>query len=288
MTEGGQVAGSKSLVIQPKFAEQIRNLPSPLGVQLPVQRGYMIWSASGGNLGYSGGQLGDGRDIINFLYNPSTITTDYNIGNASLQAAMMYAVPGDNGNLLSPLLMQTVQFQLYFDRMYELNYGGNSSAINDPAVIGVQADIYQFMQFSGVLAALDNSQAQSVLGGVGATGAGAPTTTGGIMMMMPSYLYFGNAFAQMNQNAGNSNFNAIQTQMAYYGFISEWTPNYTHFTVNMVPIRASVDVTFTMLPNPPAGTASAVWRDIQKLGGTYTTGPAPAGYVPPPSLINGG
>jgi hypothetical protein len=141
------------LAIQPKFAEQIRNLPSPLGVRLPVQRGYMIWSASGGNLGYTGGQLGDGRDIVNFLFNPTTITTDYNIGNASLQAAMMYQVPGDNGNLLSPLLMQTVSFSLYFDRTYELNYGGNSSAKNDPAVIGVQAGIYQFMQFTGVLAA---------------------------------------------------------------------------------------------------------------------------------------
>lgn len=290
------MAGSKSLVIQPKFAEQIRNLPSPLGVQLPVQRGYMIWSASGGNLGYSGGQLGDGRDIINFLYNPSTIGTDYNIGNASLQAAMMYTVPGDNGNLLSPLLMQTVQFQLYFDRMYELNYGGNSSAINDPAVIGVQADIYQFMQFTGVLASLDNGQAtalqQAGAGGVALGSAlndtASAATTGGIMMMLPSYLYFGNAFAQMNQNASNFNFNAIQTQMAYYGFISEWTPTYTHFTVNMVPIRASVDVTFTMLPNPPAGNASAVWRDIQKLGGTYTTTPFAPGVVPPPSLTGRG
>src|SRR6202161_1175463 len=126
------------LVIQPKFAAQIRNLPSPLGVQLPIKRGYMIWESGGGNLGYTGGELADGRDVINFLFNPSTITTDYNIANASLQAAMMYQVPGDNGNLLSPLLMQTVSFQLFFDRTYELNYGGNSSAVNDPAVIGVQ------------------------------------------------------------------------------------------------------------------------------------------------------
>lgn len=285
------MASPGPLVIQPKFAEQIRNLPSPLGVQLPVRRGYMIWADSGGNLGYTGGQLGDGRDIINFLFNPTTITTDYNIANASLQAAMMYQVPGDNGNLLSPLLTQTVSFQLYFDRTYELNYGGNSSAKNDPAVIGVQADIYQFMQFTGIRATLDKTQAESVLGGVGAQGAGAPTTTGGIMMMIPSYLYFGNAFQQMNQNASNSNFNAIAQQMVYYGYISEWTPTYTHFTTNMVPLRASIDITFTMLPSAPKGTAFAVWRDIQKLGGTYTGPPGqvqvrPPGVVPPPSLIS--
>ena len=276
------------LTIQPKFAPQIRNLPSPLGVQLPVKRGYMISEAGGGNLGYSGGELGDGRDIINFLFNPSTITTDYNVANASLQAAMMYQVPGDSGNLLSPLTMQTVSFSLYFDRTYELNYGGNSSAVNDPAVIGVQADIYQFMQFTGVLATLNNSQATSVLGGVGATGAGAPATTGGIMMMIPSYVYFGDAFQQMYQNNSNSNLNAIASQMVYYGFISEWTPTYTHFTNNMVPIRASIDVTFTMLPSAPSGAAAAVWRDVQQLGQSYTARPYAPGYTPPPSLISTG
>lgn len=274
------------LVIQPRFAAQIQNLSAPLGVQMPVKRGYMIWADSGGNLGYTGGELADGRDVINFLFNPSTITTDYNIGNASLQAAMMYQVPGDNGNLLSPLTTQTVSFDLYFDRTYELNYGGNSSAINDPAVIGVQADIYQFMQFTGVLASLDSGQASAVLGGVGATGAGAAPTTGGIMMMIPSYLYFGNAFQQMFQNDSNTNFNAIGSQMAYYGFISEWTPTYTHFTVNMVPIRASVSVTFTMLPSAPKGVAAAVWRDVQKLGQTYTTRPYAPGYNPQPSPVN--
>jgi hypothetical protein len=290
------VAGSKNLVVQPKFAEQLQNLPSPLGVQLPVKRGYMIWSDTGGNLGYAGGPLSDGRDVINFLYNPSTVTTDYNVGNASLQAAMMYTVPGDNGNLLSPLLQQTVSWQLFFDRTFELNYGTNSSAINDPAVIGVQADIYQFMQFTGVLATLGLQQAQQVQSaGVSGTSLGSANddtaqaaTTGGIMMMIPCWVYFGDAFQQMNQNASNTNFNAIGSQMAFYGYISEWTVNYTHFTVNMVPIRASVTVTFTMLPNPTAGSKTAVWRDIQKLDGTYTTSPLVAGYTPPPSLINTG
>ena len=63
------------------------------------------------------------------------------------------------GNLLSPLLSaRPSPGQLYFDRTYELNYGGNSSAVNDPAVVGVQADVYQFMQFTGILADLDKQQ----------------------------------------------------------------------------------------------------------------------------------
>lgn len=288
-------ASSMQLVIQPKFADQIQNLTAPLGVQAGgaegFQRGYMIWADKGGNLGYAGGPLGDGRDMIRFLFNPSTVSSDYNIGNASLQAAMMYQVPGDNGNLLSPLTMQTVSWQLYFDRMYELNYNGNSSAINDPAVIGVQADIYQFMQFTGVLAQLNRAQANSVFGGSGSSTSGGvqSSTTGGIMMMIPCYVYFGNALAQMNTNVNSSNFNALASQLAYYGFISEWSVNYTHWTSSMVPIRAAVSVNFTMLPTPPTATAQAVWKDLQTLGSAPYTVPIPyaPGYTPPTSG-NGG
>lgn len=264
-----------ALVVQPGFASQIQTVPSPLGVNIPLQRGYMIWGQAN-FLGYSGGPFGDGRDMINFLYNPSTITSDYNVANASLQAAMMYAVPGDSGNLLAPLVQQTVSWQLYFDRTYELNYGGNSSAVNDPAVIGVQADIYQFLQFTGLLATLNASQATSVLGGVGATGPGAASTTGGIMMMIPSYVFFGNALAQMSQNASNANLNAIGSQLAYYGYISEWTVTYTHFTASMVPIRASISITFTMLPNPPATTVNGVWQDASVLGRAIGGAPLPS------------
>jgi len=282
------------LVIQPQFAPQIQNIAPALGTNMAgFTRGYMIWAQAGAGLGYTGGELGDGRDIIHFLFNPSTVSSDYNVGNASLQAAMMYTVPGDSGNLLSPLLQQTVSWQLYFDRTFELKYGGNSSAVNDPAVIGVEADIYQFKQFTGVNAMLNKQQANlaatntSVVNNLGSQIANQ-VTTGGIMMMIPSYVFFGNALAQMTQNANSSNFGAVGAQMSYYGFISEWTPNYTHFTRNMIPIRASISVSFTMLPAPPSATQQAIWRDNQKLGtAPYTVAtPYAPGYTPPPSLVN--
>ncbi len=70
-------------------------------------------------------------------------------------------------------------------------------------------------------------------------------------MMIPAYVYFGNA-AQQYANSGNTaaNNNAVGQQQSYYGFISEWTAEYTHWTSNMVPIRAAVSITFTMLPEP--------------------------------------
>jgi hypothetical protein len=68
---------STALVTQPAFAQQITNAPSPIGsssVDGGIQRGFMIWDKTSSL--YSGGPLGDGRDVINFLFNPSTVSTD--------------------------------------------------------------------------------------------------------------------------------------------------------------------------------------------------------------------
>ena len=290
------MAGSSTgaLVTQPAFAAQILNLPSPVGMgstngaSSALQRGHMIWENPQPSL-YPGGGGQGGRDVINFLFNPSTISTDYNIANASQQAAMMYQVPGDSGNLLAPLLSQTVNFELYFDRTFELNYGGDATSPNDPGVIGVQADVYQFMQFTGLLASLDKQQATAIQSAGGAavgsasSGTASAVTTGGIMMMIPSYVYFGNASQQWANNGVSANNKAISQQLAFYGYISEWSVQYTHFTVNMVPIRCTVTVTFTMLPNPTASAATAVWNDVQKLNGSYAVVPYASGVTPPAS-----
>lgn len=287
---------SMQLVIQPKFAEEIQSLPAPLGVQVPLARGYMIWEKTGAGLGYTGGELGDARDMIHFLFNPSTITADYNIANTALAAATMYTNPVDQGAYAPQALSQTVSWDLYFDRTYELNYGGNSSAINDPAVIGVQADVYQFMQFTGVT--YEGSRGASTylaqLAGDPALKAGlggeilGTLRTSGLMMVMPCFVFFGNALAQMNQNVSSVNLNAVSSQMQYYGFISEWTVNYTHFTASMVPIRCVISVTFTMLSNPLAKNVAAVWRDNQNLSRApgYVQPPFAPGYNPPPNYFN--
>lgn len=118
----------------------------------------------------------------------------------------------------------------------------------------------------------------------GSAGSSGPqsVTTGGIMMMIPCYVFFGSPLAQMNGNASSSNFNAIKNGLQFYGFISEWSVNYTHFTSSMVPIRAAVSVNFTMLPTPPTATQTAVWKDLKALGQQpYTVAsPYAPGYSP--------
>lgn len=270
----------QELLLQPKFAEQIQNLPSPLGVASPLQRGYMIWTEKN-FLGYTGGPLGDGRDMINFLFNPSTVSADFQGQLSGLQSAMQFQYAGDTGNYAPIPLQQTVSFQLYFDRTYELNYGGNSSAINDPAVIGVQADVYQFMQFTGMTSAADQSQAQ-IFKQVGNNALAEQVIgtlrTNGLLQFVPALVVFGSAAAQMGQNPNSSNFNAVGAQVQFNGFINEWSVEYTHWTSNMVPIRCAISVNFTMMGNPSVQDTAAVWRDVQKLGLAPSTSPIP--YAP--------
>lgn len=277
---------STPLVTQPKFADQIRSNPSPIGasaVDGGITRGYMIWDQP--STLYSGGPLG-GRAMVNFLFNPSTVSTDYMIGNAQYQAAMMYRVPGDNTNLLAPL-SQTVSWQLYFDRTFELLYGTPDGSINDPSIIGVQSDVYQFMQFTGVTASLDASDQTAILG---STVTSSGVTSGGIMMMMPCYVYFGNAsnqaggkLAGQGSIPATTQFTSVGTQLAFYGFISEWSVQYTHWTVNMIPIRAAINVSFVMLPNPSASDSNSqnTWKDITGIQGGVTP---PAGTQPVGSI----
>lgn len=296
---GGQGRqGRAQLVTQPAFAKQIRNTSSPMGVNIALQRGYMIWAQARPK--YTGGPLNDGRDMINFMFNPATVTSDYNLNpNSSTAAAMDYMVPGDMGTIAPTPLQQTVSWDLYFDRTYELNYGGNSSAPNDPAVIGVQADVYQFLQFTGVtdsgnfnysntLSAINsaaslkgqnagNGLANQVLGSL---------RSGGIMQFIPCNVFFGSASDQMNQNSSSTNFNAIGSQLSYYGVITEFTVQYTHWTSSMVPMKCVISVNFMMLANTNATQQAAVWRDLQKLQLAPATVQAPysIGYTPPSAI----
>lgn len=63
----------------------------------------------------------------------------------------------------------------------------------------------------------------------------------GIMLMMPSYCYFG-----FGGEGGTSQ---------YYGYVQNWDVQYTHYTSTMIPIRCVIDVTYTLLPQ--AGNSAA-------------------------------
>ena len=127
-----------------------------------------------------------------------------------------------------------------FDRTFEvwgayndLGVPSGDSTSTDPSVIGVQSDVLAFMQFTGMLAPYNYGTA---------TGQGglAPSqnlaANSGIMQLVPAFAVF-----------GSSN---IVNGLTYYGYINEWSVQYTNWTQFNVPYRAVISVNWTMLPLP--------------------------------------
>jgi hypothetical protein len=233
---------------QPPFSSQLSTLAFPLtngaSASGTLQKGYMIWSAP-----YIPGY---GQPaVINYLYNPSTVSSDYNIADASAQASLNFPNPGDSAILAIPL-SQTAQWTLMFDRTFEVwnSYDANGqpsadSTSTDASVIGVQADVLAFMQFTGMMAAYDYGTATGQ-GGLAASQ--NLSINSGIMQLVPAFAVFGSS--------------AITNGLSYYGYINEWSVQYTNWTQFNVPYRAVISVNWTMLPLPT---------------GTAPPNPAPAG-----------
>ena len=242
--------GSTGLWTQPPFDSRISSVTWPMtgGAAQQLQRGFMIWDTTTGiaqSIGYAPGTAAQ----VNFLFNPSQVTASYQITDASIQAKLMLPAAGDPGHPFIPL-QQTVEFALLFDRTYELwslgtgqnvNTTGNINPATSLSTIGVDVDIRAIRQFTGMTAPGVNAANTQTAGGNGALvtgGAIAPGTPGGlsqgIMMPIRSYVYFG----------------APGTSISFFGYISDWNVTYTHFNALMIPVRAAVDITFTLLPIP--------------------------------------
>lgn len=266
-----------TLLTQPKFDSRLYTMAYPLtgNGAGQIQRGYMIWDGSEGvPLGYNG------LASVHYLYNPSTVSSDYNIADASAQASLNFPNPGDAAMLAIPL-SQTVQWSVMFDRTFELwgQYApdGTPSNIfngsNDPTSIGVQADVMQMMQFTGMLS--NYSYGTNGQGGLITQPTAAAqnySTHAGIMQLIPCWAYFG---------ASN-----IVNNLMYYGYINEWSVQYTHWTQYNIPMRCVVSINFTMLPMPqtqPQQNASAsVWSVLPTPTGQATGAGA---FINPSTLL---
>ena len=216
--------------VQPPFATQLNKI-FPLTGSSTLQMGYMIWDANHLMPGYGS------PAVINYLYNPSTVSSDFAMSNASAQSAQLYPNPGDAAYLAIPI-SQTAQWSLMFDRTFEvqgafqqdgLPSSGNNNAL-DASTLGVQADVMAFMQFTGMF--FNNGNLPSAVQAANTNLA----ANSGIMMQQPAWALFGNS--------------VVQNGLMFYGFISEWSVQYTHWTQYNVPMRCVISVTWTMLSMP--------------------------------------
>lgn len=230
---------NKAPIEQPKFDRRIYTLAYPMqGNRNPDQgtlkHGFMVWEKP--LPGYSG------LAKVHFLYNPSTVEADYPLSDSTVQAVLQFPNPGDKADLRVPLY-QTASWSILYDRTYELwgSYHANGRPRedigkdrNNPRVVGVLADIMAFQQFTGMMIGFSQGTGGPTpnQGGSFANFAGHQ----GIMQIVPSYVYFSNV--------------GISTNLSYYGYISEWDVQITHWSNFMIPMRCVINISFTMLPPP--------------------------------------
>jgi len=221
---------AQQFITQPPFDKRLTTFAYPLtggrGGSF-LQTGYMIWDKP--MPGY-----GSNRAVIRYLYNPSTVSADYAMSDASAQAALNFPNPGDSAQLAIPI-SQTATWSLMFDRTFEVWQSYESSGLptqgnnsNSAGTLGVQADVMAFMQFTGMFYNGGNipksNQNQNL------------AANAGIMMQWPAWAFFGN--------------NNVSNGLMYYGYINEWSVQYTHWTQFNVPMRCVVNVNWTMLSMP--------------------------------------
>ncbi len=261
---------------QPPFDPRIRTVRNPLnGGLAQFERGFMVWDTS---LTASAGYDANDPPAVSFLFNPSTVQASYSLSDSSAQAAMIFGVAG--GGVPYVGLQQQMNFTIMFDRTYEVN--DPSNPIVDMQSMGCEIDVRQVKQFTGMFSSSSGNSgfytsgvnATNPTSGATALGTGQTITQGtgvgigpqqGIMLMMPSYCYFGTSLF-----GGTSQF---------YGYVDSWDVQYTHYTSQMVPIRCVVDIEYTLLPQASNNLAelqnSAVLalESAQNLGGDVVTIP---------------
>lgn len=259
------LVASQAIIVQPAFATQLRYPAiAPAGVTPVGQKGYMIWDLPGtsgqndSGLSYTGGVANTGRAVINFLFNPSEIDFSASVGNTEAQAAQTYKYAGSTVVDALPL-PQNASWTIYYDRTYELWNGTPSGAQWDPSIIGVQADVLAFYQFTGMLstASLTTSEAAAIpLGQMISP-----------MLSIYSWVYFG------TQNSASSSVtNALPAQLAYYGYISSFSVEYTAFNQNMTPRQCEIDVTFTIMSPITTNGQSTAYGSVLNPNGGGTIG----------------
>lgn len=195
-----------------------------------LQRGYMIRDSDyvTGNIRYS----------LQFLYNPSQVVVSHNTevtSNAAI-TPQAYRNPADIARPNVPL-NATVQFDLLFDRTYELwDSGARANSLynwdDEPSLSGVKVDVAAAYRVVGILQPRTRAVPlpHSSNADPGSTQAIVQNGTPGPMPMTPMQVFFG---------GGNS--------LNYRGYISALTVTYTHWSQLMIPMRCTIGVTMNLL-----------------------------------------
>lgn len=172
---------------------------------------------------------------INFMFNPSVLNVAYAFddSNPDQQKTDTTVTPDLPGQ-------GQLSVDLLFDRTYEV---WERQITNAASVFGVHTDILAFYAFLGMIPADFNANS--------GWEALYPHSQ---IRRQDSYLYIGD-------------------RLKYYGYITSLSVQYTHWSYDMVPVRAAVNIGFTVLLTTPTSTSST---DSSNSGSTTTTKPQEA------------
>ncbi|WP_188187615.1 hypothetical protein [Nonomuraea sp. SYSU D8015] len=203
----------------PDFDAALQATYGPDGQTQTVVRGYIVQDKA---------MPGQGKQGLKFLFNPSTVRVTYPSyeGNIAVSSGVDPTAPG----LFRGVTNQILSFSLLFDRWAEAVGGGAGAN-------GVNVDINQLKVMTGMETA-QNFTTDRDNGGNTET---LKTTGTGVPVFVPMRFYFG--------TSANS--------LRYFGSITEFSVEYTHWTHLMVPTRCAVEMTVALIPDTVEFSGSA-------------------------------
>lgn len=250
-----------TLLVQPPFSQNLGTKYFGMGAGSygSVVHGFMEWDTPAP--GYSG------LAQVQFQMNPSTLAIAY-YNQTSNQTVTDYLFSNSaNTSPVFTYLQQSISFALLYDRTYELwgSYGSAGlpsrvsfpdqagTSINDPGAAGVGVDIMAMQQITGMFVDNDTGTGNATTSPVGSGGILKPQNP---TIIWPTWVYFGN-----NPNG-----------LYYFGYVSDWEVQVTQWSQYMIPMRAVINVDFTLLPTTavqsgqPAGPGLTNWWSANPLG----------------------
>lgn len=188
------------------FDSRVRYAMGPHGRTVTVQRGWIEEDTTSGYYTHPGGAR-----RVDFLFNPGTVSTSYGMGAQEESIPLPPGMdPRDRTGMYQGVTNQTLQFELLFDRMYEVAAGDTE---------GTWRDAKAFLTLVGV----EDENALTASSGQG--------TATGVMMFVPVWFKFG-----------------PKSPLRYFGVIRNLGISFSLFSPAQIPYRTAITVSAQLMP----------------------------------------